>query len=947
MCGVERGRQLFNLFVRSIHLIVKQFVTKQTLPQEQLEQAGSINNWQMMHLVAICRLLAVVSLLWLVRREIFGGNQAFQGEAELSILPHIGVIVIYLLNGLIPLGAVYNRPLRILNEKWFIAPALIEVGLIVVASWMYPKHEQVLVLMLVLSIGVLSRFPSRYIERIEYAVGISWGIIFLQSLAVWILGESSQHNQLIADLPMQGLIMTFVVAALWRHNQQNRPRLIRSNLEFSIAHMQEQADAAICFLRVPTVYNDRHTLFLITTAPTQAYRNLFYPDVVALDMEANSIATLAYRSQTVQSANAEAELRKNLTQINPIREYNLKKGMALPLPSKQGVVSIYWDNEDVSLADTEKVFSSQLKHLSSYLESYKEYIQPRVQNTLERRLIPTRDWAETNKLTQELFRNTDIWESAQLLVDGITKIANARGACILFYDEETRTFAADARGKGISQDCSYTLANSVYHKETLNSWLKEQEPDCLSLHIPVHGNESQQPDCLAFPLRTKEYPSDSNAGHEWEWIGLLLLDLPKGDYIKVLKYRQLEMIALNGATDLRNCQLHLKSEIDRHAQDTLTQIIQSLFDEQTIPKDEMDFLQIVRDVVHDGLETPHTAALGIMRAPYEGYDQSRWISNSGIKWSYMGGQSEQRAEIEELLAHHDSERNVRLFNYESGETDNQRFHLRKKIKQSYAIAIPLDKSPNNLAEVEKEMLIIYVNYAQFNPEHSYTTRHIFSIISEPIQQSWRMWHRWRELVDQERAYQRQFWHNEIHDQLNELQSNVMRPLELLVLHLQREGLDNAMMKAKRIYRGSRGINATLKQVNQDIRDKVYHQQGLFAALENLRSRTRDRERLEVFFQGVEPPPRVSGPIYLIAREAVVNAFKHGAKSCEISVSSSRTNAIQLSICDDGPGYLGEPRDGSGISIMRYQAQLIGAKIDWTICSRSGGTQVTVVRNLAI
>lgn len=916
--------------------------------KEIIFKDGAVNNLQMTCLVTICRSIAVIFLFWFVWSDTWfdsveQSSQIFSSFAPVSMGLRL-LIMAYILIISVPYVFTYRRPFFVLNEKWFSITAIFEIILIITASWMYPKHEQVLVFMLVLPLSILSRFST--IRRVRYLVLISWIAIFLQSLAVWASEDSNLPTQLLTDSPLLALLMTIIIVTLYRHHQQNQSKLIRSNLEFAIERIMELTDAAVCFLRVPTTYDGTSTLFLIVTGPLQAYQNLFYPDVIALDNSAHSIVTTTYRTQTVQSVHTKDALRNSVTQMNPIREYDLKKGMALPIPAFQGAVSIYWDKEEISLNAAEKTIYPHLKYLSSYLKKYETHIQSWVQNTSKRRLIPTGDWAETNKLTQQLFRNTNVWESAQLLVEGITRIANARGACILFFNEEARTFAADPNGKGISPDCSLTLVKGVYRKDELSAYLKKQESNCLSLHLPMLDGETRLEvgECLAFPLRTKEYKTDSNIDLEWKWIGLLLLDLPDGEHLTVLKHRQLEMVALNGATDLRNCQLHLKSETDRHAQDTLTQIIQSLFNERTIPKDEIGFLKVVRHVLLEGLDTPNSTTLGIISPPYDIYDKVRWISTSNIEWTYMLQCPEQGAEIQKLLDYHDTEQNICLFDYEAGKTEAQRFHLSRNIKQSYGIAIPLDNLQNGSDANNDEMLIIYVNYSRSNPEDWYTTRRILSILFEPIQQSWRMWHRWHQLVDQERAYQRQFWHNEIHDQLNELQSNVMRPLELLILHLDRAGLQVPKVKAEKIHRGTRGINATLKQVNQDIRDRVYHHQGLFAALENLSSRTSKCERLTVSCSGTEPTPGVAGPVYLIAREAVVNAFKHGAKNCEIVVCSSRKNDVKLSICDDGGGYDGELREGSGIGIMRYQAQLIGAKISWTICSESEGTQVLVVRN---
>jgi PAS domain S-box-containing protein len=86
-------------------------------------------------------------------------------------------------------------------------------------------------------------------------------------------------------------------------------------------------------------------------------------------------------------------------------------------------------------------------------------------------------------------------------------------------------------------------------------------------------------------------------------------------------------------------------------------------------------------------------------------------------------------------------------------------------------------------------------------------------------------------------------------------------------------------------------------------------------------------------------------LYLIAREAVHNAVKHGrAGSIVIRVESSR--GLFLQIRDDGVGIAAATGEGAwegfGLRIMRYRARLIGATLK-VERGANGGTVVTCTR----
>jgi len=82
-------------------------------------------------------------------------------------------------------------------------------------------------------------------------------------------------------------------------------------------------------------------------------------------------------------------------------------------------------------------------------------------------------------------------------------------------------------------------------------------------------------------------------------------------------------------------------------------------------------------------------------------------------------------------------------------------------------------------------------------------------------------------------------------------------------------------------------------------------------------------------------------LYMIAREAVINAARH-AQADEISLSLEAVdNGIQVSVCDNGQGMTpgAENKDGMGLRIMRHRAGMING----ILSIESHAPQGTVVR----
>jgi PAS domain S-box-containing protein len=120
--------------------------------------------------------------------------------------------------------------------------------------------------------------------------------------------------------------------------------------------------------------------------------------------------------------------------------------------------------------------------------------------------------------------------------------------------------------------------------------------------------------------------------------------------------------------------------------------------------------------------------------------------------------------------------------------------------------------------------------------------------------------------------------------------------------------------------------------------------GLAAALESLASETVKLHEIECSFESAEPVPMVdnfvSTQLYLIAREAVHNAVKHGRPN-RIVIELGNGDGIKLAVRDDGTGIVDTADEGSGMGlrIMRHRIGLINGTLQ-VEPSASGGTLVT-------
>jgi signal transduction histidine kinase len=117
--------------------------------------------------------------------------------------------------------------------------------------------------------------------------------------------------------------------------------------------------------------------------------------------------------------------------------------------------------------------------------------------------------------------------------------------------------------------------------------------------------------------------------------------------------------------------------------------------------------------------------------------------------------------------------------------------------------------------------------------------------------------------------------------------------------------------------------------------------ALAQAAEDVAARTGAHIRFDLA-PGIRVSPELREDLARIVREAVSNAARHG-EAANVIVSLSNTDAIRVSVTDDGKGFDPDAprRRGFGLTSMRERAEARGATV--VVRSRPGeGTEVEVV-----
>lgn len=201
----------------------------------------------------------------------------------------------------------------------------------------------------------------------------------------------------------------------------------------------------------------------------------------------------------------------------------------------------------------------------------------------------------------------------------------------------------------------------------------------------------------------------------------------------------------------------------------------------------------------------------------------------------------------------------------------------------------------------------------------------------------------REIADAA-THEQQRLSRDLHDSIGQELTGLSLMAAKLTQRLRRERASEAEAAATLVA----GLQRTLQQVRRIARGLApmsIETGGLSVALAQLAEQTRFAGTTDCVFHSDRPvtlqDPGVAAHLYRIAQEAVSNAVKH-AQATTITITLSAAGGIcELTVEDDGVG-LDErqlsPVDGMGMRMMRYRANLIGARFR-AVRIDSGGTRI--------
>ncbi len=182
---------------------------------------------------------------------------------------------------------------------------------------------------------------------------------------------------------------------------------------------------------------------------------------------------------------------------------------------------------------------------------------------------------------------------------------------------------------------------------------------------------------------------------------------------------------------------------------------------------------------------------------------------------------------------------------------------------------------------------------------------------------------------------------ELHDSVSQHLTGVGLLAQAVVNQLGRPTEDAAPAARRVVSLIDQGIELT-RRIARGLYSSELDGEGLLIALELL-ARSTSYEKVDCEFLHVGEAPRskvVATHVYWVAREAVVNAVKHGhAKKVKIRLHVSEDH-LQLEVEDDGMGLpktAGET-SGIGLKVMAQRARLAGGTL--LIQPSSSGTIVS-------
>ncbi|MDG5767534.1 PAS domain S-box protein [Balneolales bacterium ANBcel1] len=180
---------------------------------------------------------------------------------------------------------------------------------------------------------------------------------------------------------------------------------------------------------------------------------------------------------------------------------------------------------------------------------------------------------------------------------------------------------------------------------------------------------------------------------------------------------------------------------------------------------------------------------------------------------------------------------------------------------------------------------------------------------------------------------------DLHDGLGQMLTGIGLMSRSLITTLQKEN-SSAIRQAEEITQLIREADEYARNLSRGLLPVDFEVRGLVTSLERLAANAERLFGIKCTFRESTPPVfhenSVVEHLFRIAQEAISNAVKHGlADTVSLELESNEEYAT-LRVTDNGKGFSDDWRrkKGSGLDIMQFRAQLIGAKLE--VQSRSDG-----------
>lgn len=713
-------------------------------------------------------------------------------------------------------------------------------------------------------------------------------------------------------------LFSWVVAfVMWRSRKRNRPAIIRQNCQLILDTICHKSNATFGYIRV--VDKDHNYLVRIAHIGTEFQDDVFQREMLSLMDGSESMSVSAFRHNMPQIAQGRDNIKKKLRHADQFIENDIYYINANPIESdgdKVGTLSLMWTLESMpEWQRQQQENTTTTDRLYHYLKRERLAIDQWTEGVGNQHYL-ARKSEELNRNLTPILEITDFEKTSTLIIKAAKAIAEWDTAFILFYNDVTEQY---------SNRHSEQFGNVILAKDLVDSKKASFDAKAIWEQFPdIFGN--QIPQTVAFPLIV-------GPPKKRKRIGVLFVVNTKTSSRMSLPLRVLlESLAKHGAIDLVNC---INYTFSKQMRDFLQQT-NRLQPKELVQTKGDSFGDFTRELVEVTQTILDSTSCSFISINHDSRNLEHWIStDKEFSMNKQEALGDLPSPISQLI---DDPENIVAYDCTISPQSQTGYAQYHQINTTYSIRLdPLAIPQSDSTQAHILQGILFVNFTQDDRVHD---RKFFTLLRDAINSRFANWAIYEEhrLEQQKRA--RSTWQFEIHDSLNELQFGVNLGIENLIGTLN-NGFDSASASAmaQRTLTQSRSVAVTLKQIMEDMNDPIIVERGLAEALYALaRKYNKDRVNNKGILKvkttvRAELRPQIAVALHRIAREAIRNGFKHGGDKVNV-ILEIHPDVTRMTIRDNGEGFK-KNVGGSGIELMKYQAALINARLQFETIDQSG------------